>query len=130
MSHFRETSQYHDELMRELRLIVDTPSSSRRLNQLAATLLTEFSDFAPSIREAVERADARGEQSVDLCVRVTRDLRHWLVQFRDHFREIDAFSEAGLLLALGSPGVALVFREWLFGELIDQIDGKEPQAYQ
>jgi hypothetical protein len=127
--HFEETSQYHDELMRELRMIVANPTGNARLNELADMLLREFHDYAPTIREAVWEVEDRGLDFVELRLRVSLDSRQWLVQFRDHFREMDAFSQSGMLLVLGSPGVAVVFREWILGELIDQIDGKEPQPY-
>lgn len=129
IAHFHETSQYHDELMRELRLVQLSPSDDARLNELAAKLLSEFVDFAPSLRQAVAVAEDRGDVTVDLSIRIAPQLRPWLVEFRDHFREIDAFCDIGLLLALGSPGVAVLFREWLLGQLIDQIDGRPPQSY-
>jgi hypothetical protein len=129
VQHFHETSQYHDELMRELRLVQLSPSDDARLNELATKLLNEFVDFAPTLREAVAVAEDRGDTTVNLSIRIAPGLRPWLVEFRDHFREIDAFCEIGLLLALGSPGVAVVFREWLLGQLIGQIDGQAPQPY-
>ena len=130
VAHFHATSQYHDELMRELRLIQASPTNDARLNELAELLVSEFFDFVPAIREAVERAELAGRTELDLTVFIAPETRRWLMRFRDHFREIDAFCEMGRLLALGSPGVAVVFREWILGELISQLEGGPPHAYQ
>jgi hypothetical protein len=126
---FEATSQYHDELMRELQLIQASGSADGRLADLTRTLVAEFSGFAPAIRDAVDEAADRGEQRVDIAVRVPADLRFWLVKFRDHFREIDVYCQGGHLLTLGSPMVAVAFREWFLGQFISQLDGEEPSPY-
>jgi hypothetical protein len=126
---FEITSQYHDELMRELQLLQAGPSADGRLAELGRILVAEFSGFSPAIRNAVDDAAERGDTNVDISVRVPADLHFWLIKFRDHFREIDAFCEAGMLLTLGSPLVAVAFREWFLGQFIAQLEGEEPTPY-
>jgi hypothetical protein len=126
---FQHTSQYHDELIRELHLIQAGDSAEGRLAEVTRTLLAEFTSFSPGIRAAIDDAAERGETVIDIDVRVPVHLRAWLEHFRDHFREIDLYCQAGFLLSLGSPAVAVACREWFLGQFIEQLDGQSPTPY-
>lgn len=129
VEHFELTSQFHDELIRELRLIQVGDTTEGRLAELTDRLLTEFANFSPALREAVDEAAGQGRVTVDINVAVPVHLRSWLVRFRDHFREIDDYCDAGLLLSLGSPAPTVAFREWFLGQFIEQLDGLQPTPY-
>ncbi|MDQ1395279.1 MAG: hypothetical protein QOG64_538 [Acidimicrobiaceae bacterium] len=128
---FRSSSEHHDELFREFRLLLarePSPGHSvpLQLLDLIEELDRRFSGFTSSPQAELDEALARGQESIDLVYQVPREVRDASIEFTDLLRKADEYCRQGDLLTLAPPPEAIHFRDWYLGEFIAQIDGADP----
>jgi hypothetical protein len=131
---YRSTRQYHDEIIREFRLIlarrdVVEGEVPPHLMSIVDEMSAEFSAFVAPHREAIESAIANGATVIDLSLLVAPTMQEWLRQFAQQFRAVDDYCERGKLLTLRGSDEVIAFREWFLRQMIDQIDGAEPEPW-
>jgi hypothetical protein len=128
---YRHTSEHHDELFREFRLILarePSPGHSvpRRLLELIDELDGRFSTFTAVTQSELEDALESGAETIDLVYRVPREAATAAQRLIDRLAETDAFCAHGDLLTLATPTQSVRFRVWLLEQFVDQINGKPP----
>lgn len=116
----------NDSLIREFRWLLERGESAdvpARLLALAGDLARRLAGATDDLRTQVNAAIARGDERVDLEVRVPRADWEALLRFSRQLDEADEFCAGGDLLTLAaSPGVRR-FRNWYTNEVMAQVNG-------
>ena len=130
-----KANQHQQELMREFALIqlsddsakqgrsrpgcsrwsIDTAGSSRRCRSGAPT----------SLQKRSTRGDAHSTWR-STCPRLPGPAA---LEMLTTLAEADEFCRRGELLTLATPPEYVAFREWFFGEIVRQLDGKPPTPW-
>jgi hypothetical protein len=131
---YRRSSEYHDELMREFALLVESQRAAigdapAELVRVSEALRARFSGFTSEPNRVLEHALLSGAESVDLTYRVPREARDAAVQLAALFDAADDFCRQGNLLTLAAPGDVRAFRTWFLQEFVAQIDGSPPTPW-
>jgi len=128
---YRHSTEHHDELFREFRLImVREPSPGHtvpgRLLELIDELDGRFAMFTADTQSELNAALDSTAEAIDLVYRVPREAGEASQQLIDQLAETDDFCRHGDLLTLAPPPEAVRFRVWLLEQFVDQINGKPP----
>ena len=126
-------AEHYAEVLRELALLVsagDAPPGSvpERVTRLVAELqaLRELTTGFDS-----ERAEAleRGETSCDLRLEVDDQVLTACRQLEPLLDEVDAYSRDESVLTLPPSPEVLAYRHWYFGQIFDQVAGRQAQPW-
>jgi len=130
---FLRSRRYNEALLREFAFIaetdVDEASIPARLVKLVAEIRARFMVLNADIEEQLERADARGDASVNLLVHLLPQGRQAALDLVRLFDDADEFCRRGDLLTLAVPAEFRSLREWYFGECVRQMDGEAPTSW-
>lgn len=131
---YREASEHHDGLRRELTLILrgtpDTGALTVRLTPLVEKLEARFHFFTAEPTGALRRALAGGVEEVDLVYWVPAGERDAVLELEAALDEADEFCRhSDLLLTPATLPRPLAFRRWFLGEFVAQIDGAPPTPW-
>lgn len=130
---YRQTTQRHEELMREFALIaLDNSADSdvpERLLELIDTVRARFSRFSEPTRLELEEAAAAGRDTIDVTFEVPPAVADAIPELAKHLDEADEFCRSGELLTLERPEECKRFVDWYLGEFIRQIGGEEPRPW-
>lgn len=135
LSALRESSQHHDELMREFTLIALHPADDAasqvpsRLVALTEELTIQFKDFSVGPNSVIEAAIVRSNESIDVTWRVPRQVGSAATEFAALLEEADDYCRRGDLLTLATPPRVAAFRRWFLDEFIAQIAGSDPTPW-
>jgi hypothetical protein len=129
--------EHGEELRREFVLIAEQlrhadepPSLPRRLVDLIAVLEHRYSGFTVEQEDVLERAIARGEQTMDITFRVPPDVAEAAVTLGAMLDAADAYCREGRhLLTLATPPDLVAYRRWYLQEFVDQIAGRPPTPW-
>ena len=130
-----KANQHHQELVREFALIQLSDASARqdvpaRLLEVVDRHRRQFSIL--SFRRTDELAEAvkRGDPHIDMEIDVHPDTAGLAaLEMVTTLAEADEFCRRGELLTLATPPEYVAFREWFFGEIVRQLDGKSPTPW-
>jgi anti-sigma regulatory factor (Ser/Thr protein kinase) len=123
-------ARQYGELKRELRLLSlghqdDYP--------LAANLTAMFDSFERQFpgtyHVAVRDAVRRGQRVADIPVQMLPESKDILVTMAEMFDLADAFCRAERLLTIERTPLQREFHLWILGEVIAQLDGREPKPW-
>jgi anti-sigma regulatory factor (Ser/Thr protein kinase) len=128
---YRRSSAHSEELGRELQLLTGLPdhgsSLPHRLRRLIYELARRYGPMNPGAERRLQEAVARGDGVVDVRYRVPRRTKEDVLALDQLLRDADDQCRSGeWLLTLATPPEAVQFREWVFGEIVRQIDGEPP----
>jgi len=134
---YLEAEQHNDAVVRELTLIVqaaDAPGGGlevpRRLLELAKEVRETFSPAIDGLREQVEAAIRRGQETVDIHMPVPKTGWEVLVRLAESLDEVDRYCLEGDLLTLASPPRLVRFRRWYAQQVADQMRGAPPTPWE
>lgn len=126
---FQRSRQHHDELLREFALIGmgEQESVPAKLLALSNEVVSRFSDQSAVLREQVDAAVARGDDTTDVVLPTASSAGPLILALNDVLDRADAFCrEGGALLTLATPPELLAFRRWYLGQIVDQLSGRPP----
>jgi hypothetical protein len=123
----RRTTEHQDEVTREFQLIAIDPSTApARLIALGEELQERYAGFTAEPSAELERALAGAGSTVDLVYRVPASAVDAVLELNDVLDEVDAYCEAGGMLALAASEEARSYRRWFLAQFLDQIGGADP----
>lgn len=121
--------QYH-ELRRELRLLSLSHQSDYPLaGDLTAMFASFERQFPESYNDQILAAETEGRSRVDLTFPMVPEAGPIFVTMTEMFDVADAFCSAERLLSLARTPHQRELHVWLLGELIGQLDGADPRAW-
>lgn len=124
-------SEHYESVYRELALLASSEDGPRVPGTLLELL--EEMDRRSARNNASEQvrdeALARGEDSLDIELRVPADVVELAQRVEQLLDEADAFCRDGTLLTLGPARDVVEFRRWYIGELVRQVDGGAPRPW-
>lgn len=126
--HARAT-EHLEGLAREFALIrftEDQRSVPRRVGELAQQLEGQFSGLGAEQNQMIREAVARGESAISVTYHVPAAWAHACVHILAMLDEVDGFCRAGDLVSLATPRESVLYRRWVFGEFVRQVDGEPP----
>jgi hypothetical protein len=131
---YRRASEHSAELGRELQLLTGVPdrgaSLPHQLRRLIYELASRYGPMNPTAERRLQEAVARGDEVVDVHYRVPARTAEDVIALDAVLREVDEHCRAGRwLLTMATPPEAERFREWVFGEICDQIAGQPPRRW-
>lgn len=128
---YRTLLRQYTELRRELRLLSLGHQSDYPLaGNLTAMFATFERQFPLEFFGQVHQAIRAGQDRVDVTVRVTPEAAQIFVTMGEMFDVADAFCRAERLLSLARTPEQRDFNNWLLSELVRQLDGQDPEAWQ
>ena len=140
---FAETSQHHDELVRELALLSLQPTDSSELSSPPARLLgsspaplTELTDqlrrrfgTLNDLRHEARDAAARGYLTTDLTHQVPVTAATELVGLANMLEEAEVLCRTGHLLTLPATEIQQEFTHWFVAQVVRQSHGEHPTPW-
>ncbi len=128
---YSSLDQQYRELRRELRLLSLSHQSDYPLaGDLTAMFANYERQFPETYSRQINRAEANGRARVDLVFAMVPEAAPIFVTMAEMFDVADAFCSAERLLSLARTPRQREFHLWLLGELVGQLDGDAPQAWQ
>lgn len=120
-----------DELAREFTHVAETDEDAvpARLISLSRHLQGRYGAVLTPVRQQIEEAAARGDESIDISVKVPRSVRTAVSRLWALLDEADEYSRSGDLLTLAPAPELLTLRRWYLTQFLDQIDGAEPVPF-
>ncbi|WP_432545724.1 ATP-binding protein [Kineococcus sp. SYSU DK004] len=94
-----------------------------RLLEVAAELDTTWAPYREQRARAMDDALAAGEEFFDAEYATTTASAPWVRRLLAVLREADEFCRSTHLLALPADRELVAFRDWLFGQVLDQLAG-------
>lgn len=124
-------AEHHDELMRELQLMLsdDTDSTPARLIALAADLRGRFGGLTAAQAEQLDTARDAGAATIDLRYRLPPGAVEAVVRFTELLDEADEYCRRGQLMTLATPPEAVAYRRWFLNEFAAQLGGRPPTPW-
>jgi hypothetical protein len=130
---FDRARQHSEALLREFVFIAEGSEHEahvpRRLLDLVAALNERYSTMNTAAEEQIEAGLQRGEESIDFELQVPPEARQASVELGAMLDEADEYCRRGELLTLATPEDLRDFRLWYLQQVIDQIDGRPPTAW-
>jgi hypothetical protein len=130
---FFESRCHNEALLREFMFISATDVTEAdvptRLLTLGRQLRDRFFGLNATLEEQLDAARARGDDVVDLEVRVAAAGREAAITLGALFDEADAYCRSGDLLTLAESEDVRDFRTWYIEEVVRQLDGGPPTAW-
>lgn len=131
---YRRSSEHSRELGRELQLLSGVPdggaSLPHQLRRLTSELASRYGPMNPAAERRLQEAVTRGQELVDVRYDVPRRTKDDVAALDRTLRAFDEQCRSGRwLLTVATPPEAEQFREWVFGEIIRQIDGEAPRSW-
>ncbi|MFZ2501410.1 MAG: ATP-binding protein [Nocardioides sp.] len=127
----QELQDYYAGLRRELRLLSLTREHDYPLATSLSDLFTSFDEAFPSIvLDQVQEAADRGQQVVDVRVRMSPRLPPLIPQIIEVLDLAEAFSRAQRLLTVSRTPDQLNYCHWFFGEFLRQSEGGQPLRFE
>lgn len=131
-----KSQQHIEELLREFALIAaDDPEDEHRvpgrLMELMDTLVRQFAGVGDEARDRLEAAIARGDRRIgDHVLDMPPEAAPASRALSDMLDEADEYCRRGQhLLTLATPQECVAYRRWYLGQVIDQLDGKQPTSW-
>lgn len=124
-------SAHQEALLREFDIIragQSRESVPNRLNALVDEIVLQFGDIGASWRRRIEEAGERGEESLDLSIRLPVGSAIAARRLAEMMREVDEYCLSGDILTLATPPDIADFRTWLLEEIAGQIAGRRPPS--
>jgi anti-anti-sigma factor len=130
---WNRANAHQEALQREFEIIRTTGAAEsvpHRLLELSDSFRTQFGDTNDATWDQLRMAADAGETAKDLNFRVPRAAARAAREFGLMMAEVDAYCQSGShLLTLATPSDQVAFRDWILGELINQIDGQAPVSW-
>ncbi|HUZ44879.1 MAG TPA: ATP-binding protein [Acidimicrobiales bacterium] len=129
---YLDSEQHNDALMREFALISRddrTSSLPRQLLELVAEIQLFFGAQVSASRAQIVAAVERGDQAVDLHIRMHPRNRSYVERSVALLTEADRYCREGDLLTLAASEEILRFRDWYLGQVLAQLDGAAPSPW-
>lgn len=128
---YQATRDHGADLMREFELLQladhtghDVPA---RLVALSEELTRRFSSFTAGAAAELAEAEARGEESIDLVLRVPAAVGEAARRMQLLLEEADEYCRSGQELLTLAPSPEVVsFRTWFLQEIVSQAEGARP----
>jgi hypothetical protein len=129
-----KSGQHQQELLREFALIQLSDETARqevpsRLLEVVDRQRREFSTLSFRRSVELEAAIKRGDAHFDIEIDVPPAAGPAALEMRETLQAADEFCRRGELLTLATPPEYVAFREWFFGEIVHQLDGKPPTPW-
>lgn len=128
---YASLDRQYNELRRELRLLSLSHQSDY---PLAGDLTAMFADFErqfpETYTEQIRAAQAEGRPRIDMVFPLVPEAGPIFETMTEMFDVADAFCSAERLLSLARTSQQRELHLWLLGELISQLEGASPQAWQ
>ena len=125
-------NEHVDELLREFSFLLPSTgddSVPRRLLDLVAELRRTYTPVTVETQALIDAAVARGDETVDLTIRVPPHARRACIHLGELLDEADSYCRSGDLLTLETPSEAVALRRWYLGQIVAQIDGEPPTPW-
>ena len=118
-------SEHYQAVLREFALLASTQPSGSVPERLLALVDELGRRYANNNAHEVQRDEAlaRGEEVLDIVVRVPQSVRDVSRTLDRMLDETDDFCRDGTLLTLAPADDVVAFRHWYLGELVAQLDG-------
>jgi anti-sigma regulatory factor (Ser/Thr protein kinase) len=131
ISQFHAFQVHYRELRREVRLLALAHESDYPLAKTLSDLFGSLDrDLRAGIRaEDIERAQASGQASTDLRVKMPRTTAESIGRFLELLDLADAFCREERLLSLARTPEQRRFQQWFLGEFVRQVRGEAPMAW-
>lgn len=126
-----EVQERADELGREFSHVAETEDESvpARLAALSQHLQGQYGAFLTPMQQQIDDATTRGEEFVDVSLKVPRSVRTAVMRLWALLDEADEYCRNGDLLTLAPTPEMLMLRRWYLTQFIDQPDGAEPVPF-
>jgi anti-anti-sigma factor len=129
----RQSGEHREALRRELAFIEhaqDADAAPARLHALTQELAGRYGTLIESQGRQLRDAAAAGVTAVDLEFELPPEVVDPTIRLGALFEELDDFCREGDLLTLVTPPLLVAYRQWVLGEVVDQIrDGRPPQPW-
>lgn len=127
---WRRASAHQEALQREFEIIRTTTAGEsvpHRLLELIDGFRTQFGDTSDATWDELRLAAEAGATAKDLTFRLPEAAAGAARELNVMMAEVDAYCHGGNhLLTLATPPDQVALREWILGELINQIEGQAP----
>ncbi len=125
---------YAADLLRELTLVQigsqQHLAPPGRLAELAAAMATTDTALMAAPTAAMAAAEAAGELTCDVRYVIPAGARPFIAELGARLAEAEEYCRGGgHLLTLPPPVELSAYREWIFGELLAQLDGEPPRPW-
>ena len=124
---WKRASAHHEAIQRELEIMRGSQpldSVPNRLANLIESFDARFGDVGDPAWMELQAAADRGEETIDLTVRVPEPVSGAALQLGSMLEEVDEYCRAGdHLMTLATPPDLVAFREWFLDEFTRQIEG-------
>lgn len=125
-----EVSNQYSDLKRELRLLAVAHQEAYPLATNLSAMFASFERQLPAqLGQAVASAHRAGARTVDVEVLVEPEAAPILSTMLEMFDLADAFCKAERLLSIQRTPDQRAFHTWLITEIIRQLDGEAPMAF-
>jgi len=127
-------SSHYDALRRELALVRFSDDATRaalpaRLVDVAERANRDLADAQVLDRDQLASAVSDGASAVTIEALVPRAARESVRNLHALLAEADDLSRAGELISVPMPPDCCAFRDWVLGEVVAQLDGESPRAW-
>lgn len=107
---------------------VETNAPTRLLH-LARLMRTKYAEDLDESLRVREEAYERGDLTADVPYPAVPGAAELLNAWADVLEAVDRYCEEGELLSLAAPPLLVQLRRWALSELLAQLDGAQPQAW-
>lgn len=126
-------AEHHDDLVRELALLLDGDEDHalpRRLLEVSEQVNARFHHFSEDARAELARAMERGDERIDVVIRIPADAREAALELDALLDEVDEYCrQSTLLLTVEAPPATTAVRKWYLHEFVRQIGGEPPTPW-
>ena len=124
--------EHDDELTREFGHIevAESDIAPARLTALSQQLRARYSSFTAAAEQAIAAATERGDQTIDVSLRVPEDVADAARTLLVLLDEADEYCRTGDLLTLAPPRDVVTLRQWYLHQFIDQTQGSAPVSFE
>lgn len=128
---YAASRERHEGLLRELALVQLEPDEGDAAAFLAFAddLRSRYGSLTAPVRDQLEAAVARGDETVDLEYEVPVGFADAAVEYGRRLEAADDYCRKGALLTLEPSEDVVAFRRWFLGEFTRQVRGGEPLSW-
>jgi hypothetical protein len=125
--------QHNEALYREFAFIAegntDPETVPVRLLQVVSYLRSRYGGLNAAMQDEMEAAIARGDERVDVEIKVPIESRSGIPVLAALLEEVDEFCTSGDLLTLRTPEEVRSLRAWYLEQIRDQLYGAPPMPW-
>lgn len=126
-------SEHYSEVVREFDLLVTAGDAAPgsvpdRVSRLVAKL-QELREVTTGFDTARAAALERGEKTSELVLEVDDRVLSVCRQLEPLLDEVDSYSRDESVLTLPPSDEVVAYRRWYFGQIFDQVAGREPEPW-